>query len=87
MGDALLFDARFRSAFLGTEHVGACAIAVEAKSERVAGWYWDRGFRRSRTDPLLLTLALVAIRANASQSDREYWLGPEIAAEADIPAK
>ena len=75
LGDILLDDALLRAAFGGTLHVGACALMVEARHPRVAGWYENRGFRPTRTHPLTLTHSLEVVRANVLESDVSFWLG------------
>jgi len=62
LGKALLKDAILRS-IRTTEHIGARAILVHAKSDRARDWYKKFDFEESPTDPYHLLLLMKDAKA------------------------
>lgn len=62
LGGQLLLAAG-RRCLLAAEHVGAVALLIDAKNERVAAWYEDYGAVRLQDAPLSLLLSLSTIKS------------------------
>lgn len=62
LGGQLLLSAG-RRCLLAAEHVGAVALLIDAKNERVAAWYERYGAVRLQDAPLSLLLSFATIRA------------------------
>ncbi len=61
IGEAMLVEALGRCA-AAADVIGARAVLVHAKDERVAGFYRKYGFERSPTNPLHLAMLMKDIR-------------------------
>lgn len=64
IGSGLLKDAMLRT-LQAAEIAGIAALLVHALHEKAAGWYVERGFRRSPTNELTLMLPVAEMWANS----------------------